>query len=279
MVVAAMLFAVMTIATKMLADPTWTTPIPTAEITFARFAFGAIVMSPLVCVRSACLLGSDRPGLIWRGLTGGLAVYAYFLAIRHTTLSKAVLLNMTSMIFAPLFAWLMLRERIGRSALIGSAIAVVGVVLVTRPTPDAVHVGDAYGLLSGVLAGLALTAVRRLRRHETASAVFFYFSLVGMPVSAIAMLGSPIVLPDASGWRLLLLMCSASVGAQVLMTYGYRYVTTSEGVLITLSQIAYAALAGALLFAEPVAALTVVGAGLILVAGIAATRAPSHARP
>ncbi|MBM3496747.1 MAG: DMT family transporter [Armatimonadetes bacterium] len=275
MFLSAVLFGAMTVTTKMLSDPQWTRPLPTAEITLARFGFGALAMLPLLFVRSANLLGGDRRGLVWRGLMGGLAVYAYFLAIRHTTLSKAVLLNMTSVIFAPMFAWLLLRERVRRAALVGIGFAVVGILLVTRPQPGALLVGDAYGLLSGILAGVALTAVRRLRRNETASAVFFYFSLVGIPVSALAMVGSPIVWPDPAGWRLLLLMSGASIGAQVLMTYGYRYVTTSEGVLITLSQIAYAAAAGALLFGEPIAALTVVGAAFILTAGIAATRAPS----
>lgn len=272
MVLAAMMFAVMTVTTKMLANPRWTSPLPTAEITLARFAFGALAMAPLLFVRSARLLGQDKRGLVWRGLTGGLAVYAYFLAISHTTLTKAVLLNMTSVIFAPMFAWLFLRERITRTALLGITLAVVGVLFVTRPRPSALVIGDAYGLLSGVLAGMALTAVRRLRQQETASAVFFYFSLVGIPVSLIAMIGSQPVWPDAMGWRLLLIMSASSIGAQVLMTYGYRYVTTSEGVLITLSQIAYAAIAGAVLFDEPVAAMTIIGAGLILLAGIAATR-------
>ncbi len=278
MALAAMLFAVMTVTTKMLTDPSRTTPLPTGEITLARFGLGALAMVPLLFVPSASLLGKDRLGLVWRGLSGGLAVYAYFLAIRHTTLTKAVLLNMTSIIFAPLFAWMLLGERVSRHAAAGIMIAIIGVLLVTHPEPGAVMVGDAYGLLSGLLAGMALTAVRRLRQGETASAVFFYFSLVGIPVSLLAMAGTPFVWPDAVGWRLLVLMSASSIGAQVLMTYGYRYIATSEGVLITLSQIAYSAVAGALLFGEPIAGLTVIGAGLILLAGATATRVPTASR-
>lgn len=274
MVLAAMLFAVMTVTTKMLSDPSRTRPLPTGEITLARFAFGALVMAPLGFVPSASLLGKDRLGLLWRGLSGGLAVYAYFLSIRYTTLTKAVLLNMTSIIFAPLFAWMLLGERVRPNAVAGICAAIVGVVLVTRPEPGALMIGDGYGLLSGILAGMALTAVRRLRQGETASAVFFYFSLVGIPVSLLAMAETPFVWPDAVGWRLLIIMSAAGIGAQVLMTYGYRYIATSEGVLLTLSQIAYSAAAGVVFFGEPIAPLTVLGAALILLAGVAATQTP-----
>jgi drug/metabolite transporter (DMT)-like permease len=215
---------------------------------------------------------------VWRGLSGGLAVYTYFLAIRYTTLTNAVLLNLTSVVFAPLCARAVLKERIGRAAGFGIVAAAMGIALVTRPRADVLRIGDLYGLLSGVLAGTALTAVRRLRQEETASAVFFYFSLVGMPVSAATLIGSPLVCPDAVGWRLLVAMAGSSIGAQVLMTYGYRYVTTAQGVLITLSQIVYSAAAGAWLFAEAIAPATLLGALLILVAGIVASRA-SLSRP
>jgi len=273
MFLAALLFSLMTLTTKMLGNASWTKPLPTGEVTLARFGLGALAMMPLLWYRPARLLGRDRVGLVWRGLSGGLAVYTYFLAIRYTTLTNAVLLNLTSIVFAPLCAWAVLKERMGRAAGLGIVVAAVGIALVTRPRVDALRIGDLYGLLSGALAGAALTAVRRLRQEETASAVFFYFSLVGVPVSAATLIGSRLVWPDAMGWRLLIAMAGSSIGAQVLMTYGYRYVTTAQGVLITLSQIVYSAAAGAWLFAEDVVPATVVGALLILVAAIVASRA------
>lgn len=278
MFTSAALFAIMTTATKMLGDPAWTRPLPTGEITLARFGFGALVMTPLIFYKPARLLGTDKRGLVWRGITGGLAVYTYFLAIQQTTLTNAVLLNLTSVVFAPAIARVYLGERMSRPAMAALGLAVVGILLVIRPTLGNVRMGDLYGLLSGALAGMALTAVRRLRQEETASAVFFYFCLVGIPVSLLAMIGTPVVVPDRTGWNLLLMMATSSVGAQVLMTYGYRYVTTVQGVLITLSQIVYSALAGAILFAEPVTGPTVIGALLILGAGIAVTRSPAQGR-
>lgn len=280
MFLAAVFFAVMTTTTKMLGNPTWTRPLPTAEITLARFAAGTLVMLPLAFYKPARLFGVDRKGLLWRGLTGGVAVYTYFLAIRHTSLTNAVLLNLTSVVFAPIISWVHLGERPGRWTVIALLVAAVGIALVIRPDFGRIRVGDVYGMLSGMLAGLALTAVRRLRREETAAAVFFYFSLVGMPIAMAAGIGSPFVTPDRNGWTLLLIMAGSSIAAQVLMTYGYRYLTTAQGVLITLSQIVYSAAAGAVLFAEPIMFPTVMGALLILAGGVLATTVPAQeARP
>lgn len=273
----AALFAVMTAAARMLSDTRWTRPLPTGEITLARFVTGIVVMLPLLFYPSARLLGTDRPGLVWRGLSGGVAVYFYFLAIRYTTLTNAVLMNLTSVIFAPICAWLFLKERISRRAAAGIVVAFGGIVLVTRPTLSHIRLGDLYGLISGVLAGTAITAVRRLRRDETASSVFFYFSLVGAPVALLTLIGDRLVWPDPAGWRLLAVMAVSSIAAQVLMTYGYRYVTTAQGVLLTLSQIIYSGAIGAALFGEPILWTTLVGALMIMTAGAVVSLAPRHA--
>lgn len=276
MLASAGLFAVMTVAAKMLANPRYCRPLPAAEVTLIRFAFGVLVMLPLLGRRDVNLLGTDRLGLVWRGLSGGVAVLTYFIAIEHTTLTNAVLLNLTSTVFAPVNAAIFLKESLSLGALPTFGLATAGVLLVIRPGPGGQHLGDLYGLLSGFLAGTAITAVRRLRRHESASSVFFYFSLIGVPVSLIACLGRPMVLPDAAGWGLLFLMASASVGAQLLMTYGYRYVRTSEGVLLMLSQVAYSAVIGVLVFGERLSALTLLGGVCIMAATVWSARAASR---
>jgi drug/metabolite transporter (DMT)-like permease len=275
MFVSAVLFAGMSLCTKILGTPRVGVPLPAAEVTLFRFALGTAVMLPLLACPSACLLGHDKPGLVWRGITGGLAVYAYFLSIQSTSLTNAVLLNFSSVIFAPLFAAYVLRERITRRAALPIAAAVVGILLVTRPIVGAARLGDAYGLVSGVLAGSAITCIRRLRQQETASSVFFYFSAVGAPIATVGLIGHSWVWPTPLAWLLLLVMGFTSIGGQMLMTYGYKYVRASEGVLITLSQIVYSAVCGAVLFGEPIIAATLVGGALILGAALrAVTWAP-----
>jgi len=271
---AGLLFAVMSLCAKAAGTPLAGKPIPAAESTFFRFAFGTVVMLPFLRVRNARLLGEDKLGLTMRGLTGGAAVLCYFVALEQTTLTHAVLLNFTSIVFAPICAFVALRERIGPPTVIAIVLASVGIVLVTRPVGGGANLGDLAGLASGMLAGAAVTSIRHLRRGETASSIFFYFSLVGMPIAAVACLFQPLVWPTAAGWALLLGMAASSVTAQMLQTFGYGFVRTSEGVLMTLSQIVYSSLASSLLFREPLPMATIVGGGLILAAGIWSASTP-----
>lgn len=264
----AFLFAVMGLCTKATRLPAAGHPLPASEVTLFRFLFGLLVMLPLLRHRSVNLLGDDRKGLIWRGIYGGLAVYFYFLSLQHTTLTHAVLLNYTSIIFTPLCAYLFLGERLAARTGISILIAVVGILLVTRPESGPLRAGDLYGLLSGLFAGQAITSIRRLRQTETSWSIFFYFSLIGLPISLLGCLFEPPVWPTVHGWLLLLGMAVSSVVAQILMTFGLKYVTAAEGVVLALSQILYSALAGAVLFSEPLTLSTLTGGLLIMGAGL-----------
>ena len=221
-------------------------------------------MLPLLRVPSARLLGDDRRGLVWRGIAGGVAVYLYFLALHNTTVTNAVLLNNTSILFAPLFSSILLGERVSPRMAPAAVASIAGILLITRPTSAHASIGDLYGLLSGITAGAALTAVRRLRRTETAAAVLFYFNLVGMPVAAVGLLAGPVAWPTPRAWWLILVIGASSIVAQWLMTYGYRYVRTLEGTLMTVTQVVYASLGGVLVLSEPISHQTIAGGVLVL---------------
>ena len=69
MFMAGFLFAIMGLTTKMThVTEIVGTALPATEVTFCRFAFGLLVMLPLQGRRGIQLLGTDRPGLIKRGI-------------------------------------------------------------------------------------------------------------------------------------------------------------------------------------------------------------------
>ncbi len=272
MLLAALLFAAMGFCTK--AVQAGIRPVPASEVAAVRFAFGALVMLPLHGRRGIDLVGHDRVGLAWRGIWGGISVLCYFLSLHYTSIANAQLLNFTSLIFAPLFAAIWLHERVGRRGFIGVCGALAGIVIVTTRGLAGPTVGDLFGLASGIMAGAAITAIRRLRQTEASLAIFFYLCLVGLPIAAIACLLQPPILPEMAGWLLLLGMGVSSVGGQILMTYGYRYVRAAEGGVIMLSQVVYSLVIGVVYFREPLTAHTLVGGALILASSLWLTCAP-----
>lgn len=276
MFLSGLLFAVMGICTKVVGTSAAGRAVPPSEVMLFRCGFGLLVMLPLQGCRGIQLLGDDRRGLLLRGFSGAFAILAYFVSLQRTTLAHAVLLNYTSLIFAPVFAAFALQEKVNGKTGAAIAVAVMGILLVTQPRAGEFHDGDAWGLLSGILAGAAITAIRRLRQTETAWAVFFYLSLIGLPVAMLACLFQPPVVPTAAGWFWLGGMGISSVGAQILMTFGYKYVQAAEGGLITLSQILYAAGIGAVWFEEPLVPTTLGGGALILFAALWLTASPTR---
>ncbi len=258
-------------------------PLPGGELAFFRYLFGLVFLFALHARRGGLsdLLGNDRHALLLRGVYGGLASVFYFLGLEHASLTHATLLNYTSVIWAPCLAVWALKERLGRGGALAVAVALVGVLLVTRPEIGRVRGGDAMALLSGVLAGASIVQIRRVRQGESAFAVFFWFNLLGLPMSLVAVLfaGEPWVWPAPVHVPLLLAIGATSVAGQLLLTYGYREISTAQGSLITLNAVVFSALLAHAVFGEPLPVATLVGGALILASAASLVVSRPAARP
>ena len=97
-----------------------------------RMAFG---LAPVLLVprwlRSS--LHVQRVDLVlYRGIFGGIAVMLYFIALQHTSVGVATLLNYTSPVWSGLMSMLFLRERFSPRVLIPLPIALFGIFLVVH---------------------------------------------------------------------------------------------------------------------------------------------------
>lgn len=278
MLLAAVLFSLMGAATKAVTrtGAGTTPPLSGSEIAFFRYAFGILFLLLLGPLTGTNPLGVDRKGLLVRGVIGGIASVSFFVGIQHTTLTNATLLNYTSVVWAPLVAVFVLKERLTARGALAVAVALGGVLLITRPTFGQVRPGDAVALLSGILSGGAIVQIRRLRQGESSQAVFFYFNLLGLPISLLSLWLSRerFIVPTPAQWPLILAVGVTSVSAQLLMTYGYREMTAAQGSLITLTSIVFSALWAYLLFQESLYVTTFVGGALILLSTAMLTLAP-----
>lgn len=262
----------MAISTKWASQPfAHASRIPAGEIALARYTAGILCLAVIHTTTGASLFGRNRIGLLWRGVSGGVASTAYFVGIQSTSLTHATLLNNTTIIWGSLFAVFWLGEKLRRPAIAGIIIAFIGVVLVTAPGAITIQGGDLISLFSGFVAGLAIVQIRKLRRTESAPAIFFYLNLVGLPTAGALLIASHTALVAPSPLQLLalLLVGITSVSAQLLMTYGYKTVPTAQGSLITLTAILFTTVLSNLIFNEHVGIHTLIG-GLSIIAGAAA---------
>jgi drug/metabolite transporter (DMT)-like permease len=239
------------------------------ETAFLRSAFGLIAcVGHHLAVRP--LVARNRMGLFLRGVTGALAVYAYFQAIEHLPVGIATLLNYTMPVFSAVWAALLYRHRLTARAALALLCTTLGLgaVIHGQAPPGSLGLGvwELTGMCGAILSGLSMVFIAELRKTDGSWEIFAAFSLACMLVAAPQTMAH-FVWPDPRTWLALLLMGIASVAAQVLMTYAMREVSaTISGIVNQITPVA-SLVFGWLLFGDRFGRLTSVGIVLTLVGG------------
>ena len=273
LVLSAVLFGGMAFLTKIAGAR-----LPGAEIAAVRFTLGLVLTLALAAAGVVTVEAPRRhlPLLLVRGFAGGTAVILFFIAIAHGNVGTATLLNFTSPVFTALFAWMVLRERLSGWVVSAFVLTAAGVALVWRGAhqgPMSLLGWQSLGLLSAVLSGVAVTAIRGLRRREAVSAwtVFLFFNAAGLACSApVAAVG--FVWPAPREWGLILALSALSIAGQVLFTAALAWVQAAVSGVIQQVTVVVAFALGCAVLHEPLGGWQVVGAALAMAGAAWAAR-------
>jgi drug/metabolite transporter (DMT)-like permease len=261
LVLSSVLFGIMAILAKNAARE-----VSGPQVAFVRFIIGGVGCATYA-IRQP-LRFNNRLGVFLRGFFGGLSVLCFFLAIWKLPVGMATLLNYTAPVFTAVLAALFLGEPL-TAAMIGALLTTLtGVWLVitgsTALNGGGIGAWHIVGMLSALLSGGAVTAIRWARRTDGAWALFGSFSVIGMTVCA------PLALkwwvwPSAKGWALLSGVGVVSFAAQILFTYSMRYTSAAlAGVISQLAPVSAMAL-GVALYDDPYGWKGFLGAAVTLV--------------
>jgi drug/metabolite transporter (DMT)-like permease len=244
--------------------------IPNQEIVLARSVVTAAIAWFILRRSGVAPWGNDRVWLFLRGLIGYAALSALYFAYATLPLAEAVVLQSTTPVFVALIAAAWLRERLGPADLAVTVVSFLGVLLIARPGflfgggpigLDPLGVGVA--LTGAVLAAVVYVMVRRLRATESPMVVVFYFGFIS--VLASAPLTAPVaVWPTPVEWLMLLGIGLTAYAAQVCLTNGLHLETAARATAVSYLQIVFAAVWGAIVFAERPDLVTFLGASLIV---------------
>jgi drug/metabolite transporter (DMT)-like permease len=239
------------------------------ETAFLRSVFGLVACAGYHLLGRP-LVARNKMGLFWRGTTGAIAVYAYFLAIEHLPVGIATLLNYTSPIFTAIWAAILYRYRLSLRTALALACTTLGLaaVIYGQAPPGSIGVGpwEMVGMCGAIMSGLSMVFIAELRKTDGSWEIFAAFSLACMLVAAPQTLVH-FAVPDLRAWLALLVMGVASVSAQVLMTYAMREVSaTVSGIVNQITPVA-SLLFGFLLFDDRFNRITSIGIVLTLVGG------------
>lgn len=261
MIQAACSFSIMALAVKLLAQR-----IPSIEIVFFRSLIGLIIISALIKQKKVSFLGKNRGKLLLRGVSGFLALAAFFYTIPYLPLGTAVLLNYTAPFFVVILSAIFLKERTRLAVLLLTVISFTGVYLLMEgQTSLDVRVG-LIGLLSAFLAGIAYVTIRSIKHYESPLTVIFYFTAIGTIGSACWMT-SAFIWPRGIDWFYILIMSIGAFWGQMWLTISLRRapapLVTPFSYLAPLLSFIY----GLLFWDEKLTPLSALGAILIISGG------------
>ena len=146
------------------------------------------------------------------GLLVGVNTNMGFFAVRYVDPGTASLLSRTSIIFSLALGLLWLRERLTRLELAGSALAVVGVVVISFQPGDYLRAGALIVIGSTFLYALHSAVVKRYGGDIAFGEFLFYrVSAVAAVLLLLAVAQGALVWPSAVGWGWLLLAGTVNV--------------------------------------------------------------------
>jgi S-adenosylmethionine uptake transporter len=219
---------------------------------------------------------------LWRSIVVAAMAVSFFWAVARLPLAEAIGLSFIAPVIALYLAALMLKETIGREAVMASVagLAGVGVILYGRfsgeYTQDALW-GAAAVLFSAVVFAYNLILARKQAQVAGPIEIVLFQNLF---VAAALMPAAPWLLTPIAGAEWPMVGISALLAIVSLLLLSWAYARAEAQILIPVEYTAFvwAALFGWMFFSEPVTIPTLIGTVLIVAGSLIAARAkPQHA--
>lgn len=239
----------------------------------------------------ASLAAPHRLLLSIRAVLQFLSYALYYMAIAGLPLADAVALFFIAPLFIVALAWPYLGEKVGWQAFVAVCVGLSGTLVMLNPGAGVFNWAALLSLAAALLYAMAQLMARRLSVHVTASVMAFYqnaaYLIGGLLLAALLVAVGPGELAHPSlkfltrGWvwptpTHFLMMAACGVIAAIgmtLLSQAYRLAPANTVATFEYVGILWPTLWGFLFFAEVPQARTVLGAALIVAAGVFALNA------
>lgn len=206
----------------------------------------------LMALRTLALIGN------------GLLVTYAFTAL---PLAQAYAIFFTLPLILSLLAWPLLGDRIDAQGALAVLVGLIGVIVALNPGRITLEIAHLAAILGTVLAAVHYLIIRKTGEVEAMVPMLLY-PILGLTLSAFLILpGRYVAMPPSDLASVAGLALSGFCGT-LSMIAAYRIAPPLVVAPTQYSQIAWAALLGALFFAEPMSPMTALGMVIIALAGV-----------
>jgi drug/metabolite transporter (DMT)-like permease len=270
---ATFVFVVMGVLVKALGET-----IPTGQLVFARSFFAFLPLAVFLAWRGELrdAFRVTRPGLhALRVAAGASGMLLGFAALAYLPLTEQVAIGYAMPIFTVVFAVVLLREvvRVYRWTAVGIGLFGVGLILwphllsLASRGADATSIGAMLAFAAAIVSAVATICVRLLTLTESVGSIILYFT-IGTTLVGLATLPFGWVAPGPLEIAGLVAVGVLGGLGQILHTMAYRHGDASLIAPFEYASLLWATLLGFLFFRDVPAWNVIVGALIVIAAGV-----------
>ncbi|MEM7522606.1 MAG: DMT family transporter [Pseudomonadota bacterium] len=244
--------------------------LPVGEVVFIRYLghlfFVVALFAPS---QGANLWRMKKPRLtLLRGTMLLLATASNFTALQYLPLTVTTSIFFASPLIITALAAIFLAEKVGPRRWAAICVGFAGVLIITRPWGASFHWAMLISCIPPIAASIYTLITRRLAGEEAPDTMQFWAALI--PVIALA----PFAFLDwtwpSDGWGWVFFFCIGFFGwlGHQLFTVAHRFADASVLAPLTYIHIVYITASSWLIFHQPPAFWTIIGAGVIIASGL-----------
>ncbi len=239
------------------------------EITWARYFFHFLFVLALVPKHGVGFATRARRPWIQAARASLLLVISLlsFFTLKFLPLAEMTAINATAPLLVTALSYVVLKERVGLRRWIAVAIGMVGVLVIIRPGLNTIDHAAFLALIVSVCYAAYQIMTRWVSGFDSPETTIFYTGLVGAVVSSalVPWVWTP---PTPEAWLLLMAVGLLGGGGHYLLIQALKRAPASVAAPFSYSQILWATGLGFVIFGDLPDGWTIVGALLIVGAGL-----------
>lgn len=244
-----------------------------------RNAIGLMWLMPMILATPGLIRLERLPSHVRRATSGVIATFATFYAVANAPMANVLAINYTAPLFATLGAMLFLGERVRWIRGLALAGGFLGMLMVLRPGATDMTPGLWAAIISALATAFSYLAIKRLTGADDPRAVAAWAFILTTPVSIVLALPWW-SWPSQQLWPILVGLGACAAAGQLGLARALSLADASAVMPFDFVRFGLITLAGIALFNERYDMLTLLGGGVILIAGLVlAIRERALAKP
>lgn len=238
-------------------------PLHPLQISHGRFVFAFVAISSATAVMRPRLTRPHWGLHIARTTFGWAGASLMFASVAFIPLADATAITFLNPVFAMMLAIPLLGEKVGRWRWSAAGIALIGAMVLLRPTPASFQPAALLALGAAMVMGLELIFIKKLANREPPLQVLLINNTIGMLIASAAVL--PVwQMPSPAQWAALTALGCLMACAQACFINGMARADASYVAPFSYATLIFAALYDFLGFGVTPDTVTLLGAAIIL---------------